>query len=188
MNEEHVNEERLYKISPDGTLRARPPIVAVNGVLVHNPDAERLRCLPLDPSEPPEVPDDGSTLRTAYEWRDKDGKATKLFPKAVAIRAVYEVVPPPPPPEPVPPPPRTFSKLKLYAALAKAGLWDALKSWLESQNVDGVNAYTAFSLAQDLSESHPLFASWFAAAKAALGVSDADAEAMLAASAAEEAG
>lgn len=76
--------------------------------------------------------------------------------------------------------PRTFSKLKLYAALSKAGLWDALVTWLQAQTYDGVNAYTAFTLAQELRDDHPLFNSWFAAAKAALGVSDADAEAILA--------
>lgn len=81
-----------------------------------------------------------------------------------------------------PPAPRTFSKLKLYAALAQYGLWDGLKAWLESQTFDGINAYYAFSLAQDLTEAHPLFSQWFAAAKTALDVSDEDAEKILAAS------
>lgn len=74
---------------------------------------------------------------------------------------------------------RTFSKLKLYVALVQCGLWDALKSWLESQDFDGINAYTAFSLAQELRDDHPMFSQWYAAAKAALRVDDATAEAVL---------
>ena len=81
-----------------------------------------------------------------------------------------------------PAPPRKFSKLKLYAALTSAGLWDALESWLKTQTVEGVNAYTAFSLAQDLSDAHPLFSQYYAAAKSVLGVTDEQAEAILAAS------
>ena len=74
---------------------------------------------------------------------------------------------------------RTYSKLKLYAALAKAGLWDALEAWLKTQTVEGVNAWTAFSMAQDLTEDHPMFGAWCAAAKSALGVTDAEADAIL---------
>lgn len=81
-----------------------------------------------------------------------------------------------------PAPPRKFSKLKLYGALTEAGLWDALESWLKTQTVEGVNAYTAFSLAQDLSDAHPLFSQYYAAAKSVLGVTDEQAEAILAAS------
>lgn len=79
--------------------------------------------------------------------------------------------------------PRTFSKLKLYAALAQANLWEPLVAWLQEQTYDGVNAYTAFMLAQDLAEGHPMFAQWLTAAKTALGVTDEQAEAILAAAA-----
>ena len=77
--------------------------------------------------------------------------------------------------------PRRFSKLKLYAALAQAGLWDALETWLKDQTFEGINAFTAFSLAQVISDGHPMFKQWFAAVKQALGVSDEDAEAILSA-------
>lgn len=78
-----------------------------------------------------------------------------------------------------PPPVRTFSKLRLYAALAQAGFWDTLCAWLKTQTVDGVNAFTAFELAQELSDAHPLFKGWFAAAKTALDVDDVTADAIL---------
>ena len=47
--------------------------------------------------------------------------------------------------------------------------------------MEGLDAYTAFLLAQDISDDHPLFAPLYAAAKATLGVDDATAEAILAA-------
>ncbi len=87
--------------------------------------------------------------------------------------------------EPIPAMPVTYSKLKLYAALAKAGLWDALRAWLETQTVNGLNAYTAFSLAQDLTSDNALFAEFRDAAKTALGVDEETVAAILAASEAD---
>ena len=76
--------------------------------------------------------------------------------------------------------PTRYSRLKLYAALAQMGKWEALKSWLETQEVNGVNAYVAFTLANDLRTDHPLFMQYFTAAKQALGVDDATADLILA--------
>ena len=42
-----------------------------------------------------------------------------------------------------------------------------------------MNAYTAFSIANDLTDDHPLFESLFEDAKKALNVSDENAEAIL---------
>lgn len=78
-----------------------------------------------------------------------------------------------------PAPPRKFSKLKLYAILEGMGLWGALETWLKTQTVEGVNAFTAFSLAQDLSEDYPGWDQYLAAAKAALGVTDDKVELIL---------
>jgi len=76
--------------------------------------------------------------------------------------------------------PTRYSKLKIYAALARAGKWNALKSWLETQTVDGVNAYDAFMLANDLRTDHPLFMQYFTAAKQVLDIDDATADWILA--------
>lgn len=83
------------------------------------------------------------------------------------------------------PQPRIFSKLKLYAALVQAGIWDALVAWLQTQEYQGINAYTAFSLAQELTDEHPMFKQWIEAAKTALGVSDEVTEQILSASIAD---
>lgn len=78
-------------------------------------------------------------------------------------------------------PPRRFSKLKLYAALNEAGLWDALDAWLKTLTVGGVSASTAFALAQELSEDYPNWGDYLAAAKSALGVTDEQVAAILSA-------
>lgn len=114
----------------------------------------------IEPPSPPE-----GKIVTSTRYAISDNKCVAVYTYADAPRRV-----------------RTFSKLKLYAALAQAGLWDALKSWLESQTVEGINAYTAFSLAQELRDDHQLFAEWYAAAKSTLGIPDETAEAILAAS------
>lgn len=68
-------------------------------------------------------------------------------------------------------PPR-YSKLKLYVALSRIGKWQALKEWLMTQEVNGLNAWEAFSLAQDLTADNELFNLWLGRAKEALQVDD----------------
>ena len=84
--------------------------------------------------------------------------------------------------EDAPKPIRVFSKLKLYGALSQAGLWDPFEAWLKTQTINGVNAYTAFSLAQDLNDENPMFLGVVEAAKTALGVDDETVERILEAS------
>lgn len=157
-------------------LHIAPKYATIDGAAVINPTREQSARMdppayPLaDPMPPaPEPPEGKIAVPDGYEPVDTpDGKEWRQ-----AWR--YEDAPPPPP--------RTFSKLKLYAALAQMGLWDPLVAWLNTQTFEGVNAYTAFMLAQDLVEDHPMFEQWLAAAKVALGVTDEQAEAILAAAA-----
>lgn len=130
-----------------------------------------------------EIPrhDEGIDDETGEPYsRDWIERRTVLFPTAedYAIMGYLPYTPTPPP--------RRFSKLKLYAALAQANLWDPLGAWLNTQTFEGINAYTAFMLAQDLVEDHPMFAQWLAAAKTALSITDEQAETILAAAAEEE--
>lgn len=76
---------------------------------------------------------------------------------------------------------RRFSRLSLYAALVRLGKWDALETWLKGKTVDGMNAYTAFMLANELSDSHPMFNALLEEAKTVLGVDDATVAAVLSA-------
>lgn len=113
-------------------------------------------------------PSEGNELAYTYEIQD-DGTARKsyfLVPSGTSFRPVT----------------KKYSKLRLYAALTKAGLWDGLMEWLSGQTVDGMNAKVAFDLAQELSDAHPLFSSMLEQAKSALGVDDEQADAILSAS------
>ena len=96
-------------------------------------------------------------------WRDE----------FLRIARVYRAVENPPAPA------RKFSKLKLYGALVEARLWDKFEAWLKDHEIEGKNGYTAFSLAQDLSDDHPLFNPIYAEVKSALGISDEVAEMIL---------
>ncbi len=75
-------------------------------------------------------------------------------------------------------PPR-YSRLKLFVAVSQIGKWDDLEAWLKSQNVNGMNAWTAFMLANDLASDNELFILWLNKAKEALGVDDATVQAIL---------
>ena len=74
-----------------------------------------------------------------------------------------------------PPPFRTFSKLRLVQALMSAGLWAQVKSWIEAQGL--TDLYLA---AQVFTDDDERFTRGLAALKAALGVSDEAADAILA--------
>lgn len=155
------------KPKADMTPEYAPDVLEINGRKVYNPKAVHCKIagyLPLSPDWPIDPPQGKHYQRT-----------DKIEPNgADGYRWVYRLVDDPPPP------PRTFSKLKLYAVLSAANLWDALKAWLEAQTYEGMNAWMAFSLAQELTEDHPMFAAWFSAAKTALDVDDATAEELLA--------
>ena len=76
---------------------------------------------------------------------------------------------------------KKYSRLKVYVACVQLGLWEKLEAWLKTQNVNGVNAYTAFMLANELTADNELFIPMIQAAKTALGVDDATIQAVLAA-------
>ena len=84
-----------------------------------------------------------------------------------------------------PPMPRTFSILRLETAIFQMGLTTAFDAFLDSQTVTNEQWQTVplrrfYDRANDLREDHPLFAEYFAAAKTALDITDAQAEAILA--------
>lgn len=128
--------------------------------------------------EYPECPEGKIAVENGSdEWTWDDGDMTVR----VTYRLEDEPEPgPEPEPEPVPLPPRKFSKLKLYAVLARMGIWERLVEWMQSQSVDGVSVYTAFVLAQDLAEDDEMFAPYLAMAQAELGVDDETLESILA--------
>ena len=76
---------------------------------------------------------------------------------------------------------KKYSRLKVYVACVQLGLWEKLEAWLKTQNVNGVNAYTAFMLANELMADDPIFMPMLEAAAGALGVGESTIQAVLAA-------
>ena len=108
-----------------------------------------------------EKPVPSATNRYVYAtgWKETDTAITRQYAEA-DIPAPIKV-------------PRKFSKLKIYGAIAQLGAWDKVKSWLEAKDVGGINGWTAFTLAQEVSESHELFASLAEEARQLLGLDEA---------------
>lgn len=75
--------------------------------------------------------------------------------------------------------PPVYSKLKMLVVFTRAGYWNRLRDWLKTQTVDGVNAWEAFDLCNEVSSDNPLFKTWLTRAEEALGVDDATAQALL---------
>lgn len=76
--------------------------------------------------------------------------------------------------------PRVFRKIMIELALAEAGILPALDAYLASIELKpGYTAARAWNTANELSEDFPNYDQYFAAAKKALGISDAQAEAIL---------
>ena len=82
--------------------------------------------------------------------------------------------------------PRKFSKLKIYGAIAQLGAWEKVRAWLEAKEIDGVNGWTAFTLAQEVSEDHALFAPLAEEARQLIGLDEAAFEALLSSCVLEE--
>lgn len=148
----------------NGSIKYAPSIIKDGCRYVVCPTAnDYAACnwLPIVDKKPSEPPPEGYRY-IPTGWKEESGSIVRIYTAVVIIPAA-----------------RTFSKLKLYGALVKAGLWDALVAWLQSQSVEGINAYTAFTLAQDISDNHPLFKEYYQAARLALGLSEEQAEAIL---------
>lgn len=73
-------------------------------------------------------------------------------------------------------PPRTFSKLRIVAALKDANVWDSVKAFIEQQGL-----YDLFLAAQDFSEENEYFVQGKSALQQQLGWTDEQVEAVLSA-------
>lgn len=77
-------------------------------------------------------------------------------------------------------PPRIISKFNLYLTLAPLGLYDMMVDILKEMNTpEGINAYKAFEIANELSEENPLFFNMLSDVVESLGLSKEEAEELL---------
>ena len=147
-------------------LTAEPNyIVLSDGATIANPSAEQNAALrdayPKGEDAPMPTPPEGKVVEYGgYELGESDHLWHKQW---VVVDAL-------------PPPPRTFSKLRIVAALTQAGVWDAVKQLLIERGF-----YDLFLAAQDFREDNEYFEQGKDALQAALGWSDAQVEHVLAA-------
>ena len=154
----------------DNQLHPAPRAFMLHGAMVTNPKAEHFAALNEERAKkglPPYLPvvDERPTTDAAHYavptgWT-RDGETW---------RRVYEVRAYPPPP------PRTFSKLRIVAALTTAGVWDAVKQLLIERSL-----YDLFLAAQNFAEDNEYFAQGKTVLQIALGWSDEQVEHILAA-------
>ena len=145
-----VNGELAY--APDS-------VILPGGAVVINP--KRLSYLqagykPLALTPPADDPPSGA------EWT-----ISRYVETADAITAIYK-------PTLIYAPPRTFSKLKLVAALSSLNLWSAFRDWLVE-----TDHYDLFVAAQSFREDHPSFTAILYAAQERFCLSDHEIEDIL---------
>lgn len=152
----------------DNQLHPAPRAFMLNGAMVTNPKAEHFAALNVErekqglPLYLPVVDERPATDATHY------AVATGWTRDGDTWRRVYEVR------ELPPPPPRTFSKLRIVAALTTAGVWESVKQLLIERGL-----YDLFLAAQDFREDNEYFAQGKSALQTALGWTDAQVEQVL---------
>ena len=154
----------------DNQLHPAPRAFMLRGAMVTNTKAEHFAALNEERAKqglPPYLPvvDERPTTDAAHYavptgWAEQGGE---IVPQ-------YEVR------ELPPPPPRTFSKLRIVAALTTAGVWESVKQLLIERGL-----YDLFLAAQDFREDNEYFENGKAALQTALGWTDEQVEAVLAA-------
>lgn len=151
---------KYAKLTESGALQYAPNAVRTKTATVLNPSAATYKAagwLPVVNKPPTGVPE--GKHAEPRGWKTTDG----------AIRRIYEIVDDPPPP------PRIFSKLKVVAALTKAGVWPEVKEWIERAGL-----YDLYLAAQDFAEDNGYFVQGLAALKPVVGWTDEQVEALLA--------
>lgn len=145
-------------------LKAEPRyIVTLDGCTIVNPAAEQYATLryayPKGEDAPMPEPQDGKVVEYGGYALGEDSKWHKQWTLVDAPT----------------PPPRTFSKLRIVAALTNAGVWDAVKKLLIERGF-----YDLFLAAQDFAEDNEHFDQGKAALQTALGWTDVQVEDVLA--------
>ena len=145
-------------------LTAEPRyIVLIDGTTIVNPTAEQYaekrNAYPKGEDAPMPEPQEGKVVEYGGYALGDDKKWHKQWTLVDAP----------------PPPPRTFSKLRIVAALTNAGVWAQVKAYIEQAGL-----YDLYLAAQDFAEDNEYFAQGKAQLQTSLGWTDAQVEAVLA--------
>lgn len=114
-----------------------------------------------------EKPAPSATNRYVYAmgWKETDDAITRVYSEADIPAKESK--------------PRKFSKLKIYGMISRLGAWDKVENWLASKEIDGVNGWKAFSLAQEVSEDNEMFETLAGEARELLGLGDTEFDELL---------
>lgn len=148
-----------YDSTAKRLVRASDP-ATIDGQMVVHPSAAQyglIGAYPLRTVTPPTPPEGKIAVPDGYELVDAEWQQAWKFEDAP------------------PPPPRTFSKLRIVAALMQAGVWSAVKDYIEQAGL-----YDLYLAAQDFAEDNEYFAQGREQLKSALGWTDEQVEAILA--------
>lgn len=145
-------------------LTAEPRyIVLADRTTITNPTAEQYASLrdayPKGADDPLPEPQEGKMVEYGGYALGEDGKWHKQW---VVVDAP-------------PPPPRTFSKLRIVAALMQANVWTQVKHYIEQAGL-----YDLYLAAQEFAEDNVYFTQGKAQLQTALGWTDEQVEAVLA--------
>lgn len=150
----------------NGRLVYAPNMVAHDGRSYINPkEPDYLKAddgpwYPVESLPPPSTPPAEGYHYTRNEWVF-DEELKRIVPQYVQI-------------ENHPPPPRTFSKLKITAALMKIEKWLPVRDYLVQSGM-----YDLYLAAQDFKEDDEFFVKGLTELKAKFGMSDEEVEAIL---------
>lgn len=144
----------------DNILHHAPRAIRIGGAVVCNPTDAQYEAAGYKRviDSPPQT--DAAHYAVPTGWAEQGGEIVRQY-------EVREVPPPPP---------RTFSKLRIVAALTSAGVWDSVKQLLIERSL-----YDLFLAAQDFAEDNEYFAQGRTALQSALGWTDEQVEAVLSA-------
>ncbi len=166
-----VSHEDFARLSEDGKFLVRAPVCLEVGDSLLGESALTetdyvtngwLRVVDVEPSL-----SSPSNVLVPTGWRIATNQIVRVYEERTPT--VIEEIPGP----------RKFSKLKVYAAIGKLGAWEKVRAWLEAKEIDGVNGWMAFILAQELSEDNALFTPLAEEARQLLGLSDQEFETIL---------
>ena len=154
-----MSDKQRWAKMVNGRPQFAGDVMKIDGKWVANPKAAQLRSAGFKPYVD-EVPSEPAMK--GYHWEPNGWNDYH------SISRVYVQV------QDAPPPPRIFSKLKIVAALTKAGVWANVKQYIIDADL-----YDLYLAAQDFAEDNEFFTQGKIALQTALGWTDADVEAVL---------
>ncbi len=144
----------------DNQLHPAPRAIRIDGAVVCNPTDAQYEAAGYKRVVDSQPQTDAAHYAVAVGWAEQGGEIVRQY----EVRAYP------------PTPPRVFSKLKIVAALTSAGVWPQVKQFIINADL-----YDLYLAAQEFAEDNQYFVQGKTALQTALGWTDEQVEAVLAA-------